>query len=162
MSILVNILHLKEHALELTGEASVEELDLVSKDELIRFGCPVTYELEVQKVEQDLVVQGVVSVEVECDCARCLKTFSKSISIEHWLAHLPLSGDDSIPVENDCVDLTPYLREDILLLLPQHPLCSNECQGLPREGGRGAEPPAGKPLGDHEASPWGDLDKLDL
>ena len=60
------------------------------------------------------------------------------------------------------MDLTPYLREDILLALPQHPLCLNDCQGLLREDGPGAQSPASKGLEEDQASPWGDLDKLDL
>src|ERR1019366_2519152 len=31
----------------------------------------------------------------------------------------------------DCVDLTPQVREDILLEFPWHPLCDPECRGLP-------------------------------
>jgi uncharacterized metal-binding protein YceD (DUF177 family) len=61
-------------------------------------------------------------------------------------------------VENDCVDLTPYLREDIFLALPQHPLCATDCQGLLGEFGRKTSTPSGK----DRTSPWGELDKLDL
>ena len=44
--------------------------------------------------------------------------------------HLPLEGEEAVSVVNDCVDLTPYVREDILLEFPQHPLCEPECRGL--------------------------------
>jgi len=33
-------------------------------------------------------------------------------------------------VVNDSIDLTPYIREDIVLSFPQQPLCEPECKGL--------------------------------
>ena len=162
MPILVNIRHLEQQVVRLDDEASVEAMDLESKDELIRFEDPVTYHLEVQRMDQALLVQGVVAVEVECECARCLRTFRTVISLPHWIAHLPLKGDEAVTVENDCVDLTPYLREDILLALPQHPLCSSDCQGLLREYGRKAKAPSGDGEDKSRSSPWGQLDNLDL
>jgi uncharacterized metal-binding protein YceD (DUF177 family) len=56
------------------------------------------------------------------------------------------------------VDLTPFLREDILLELPQHPLCKPDCSGLKK-------PKAGKskknsPGATADSSAWSELDKL--
>lgn len=162
MSISFNLRHLEKRCIRLTGEAAFSDLDLDSRDELIRFCGPVTYELEVQKVERGVLVQGALSVEVECDCARCLKTFAQPIALQPWTVYLPLAGDDAVRVDNDCVDLTPYLREDILLALPQHPLCAQDCQGLLREYGRVLKSPTAEGMGESRVSPWGDLDKLDL
>jgi len=39
---------------------------------------------------------------------------------------LPLEGEEKTPVDNDCVDLTPFAREDMLLEFPQHPVCEPE------------------------------------
>jgi uncharacterized protein len=163
MPLLVNIRHLEKEALQLSGQAGVRELDLQSRDPLIRFGPPVTYDLQVEKVEQGVLVQGAVSVEVECDCVRCLKTITRGVELAEWTVHLPLAGPEAVQVENDCVDLTPYMREDILLALPQHPLCSDECEGLLREYGQGKAKLSGvSRRGGSQASPWDDLDRLDL
>ena len=162
MSLLINIRHLEKHALALAGEAPVEDLDLQSNDELIRFSPPVRYKLEVQKLDRGILVQGALHVEVECDCVRCLQTFTKPVALNNWVVHLPLVGPEAVSVESDCVDLTPFLREDILLALPQHPLCSTDCQGLLREYDRRTGLPTGQGLSEPQASPWGDLDKLDL
>ena len=43
---------------------------------------------------------------------------------------MPLEGDDAIEVIGEYVDLTPWIREDILLGLPHHPLCAETCRGL--------------------------------
>ena len=141
---------------------SVDELDLQSGDELIRFGAPAEYRLEAQKLERAVLVQGVVQVKVECDCARCLKTFPKWLTLSPWTLHLPLTGPEAVAVQNDCVDLTPHVREDILLALPQHPLCSSECEGLLREYAGGTKSFPGNGSGEDHTSPWSDLEKLDL
>ena len=45
-----------------------------------------------------------------------------------------------LPEEPQEVDLTPELRESILLALPSHPVCRTDCGGLcPRCGRRLAE-----------------------
>jgi uncharacterized metal-binding protein YceD (DUF177 family) len=60
------------------------------------------------------------------------------------------------------VDLTPYLREDILLEFPQHPLCDPECGGLPdaKSGNANNATSAGKP--NEGSSAWAELNKLKL
>jgi len=72
---------------------------------------------------------------------------------------LPLEGEDRAPVVNDLVDLTPYVREDILLAFPQHPLCDPECGGLPAFAEK-----AKKSRDSGQAEPgsaaWAELNKL--
>ena len=49
MPLLVNLRHIERETLELEGELSAEELDLVNLDELIQLVQPVTYELEAEQ-----------------------------------------------------------------------------------------------------------------
>jgi uncharacterized protein len=130
MSLLVNIRHLTEHELDLCGELSANELDLDTQDEMIKVDGPVRYVLEVQRLDQSLLIQGDLRVKLACQCVRCLKPFQRDLELLKWICHLSLEGDEKVAVVNDCVDLTPYVREDILLELPQHPLCRPECRGL--------------------------------
>lgn len=162
MRINVNLRHLEKHGLILSDSLPAESIELVSQDELIRFKGDVRYDLEVQKLEQSVLAQGCVSVALECDCARCLKTFSVLIELPGWTALMPLSGEEAVAVVNDCVDLTPFIREDIFLALPQHPLCSKECQGLLREQGGGAESPSDSSSGPSGNPIWAGLDELKL
>lgn len=156
----VNVRHLEEHSLRLKGEMTPADLQLETLDELIRVNHPLFYDLEVQKLEHALLVQGRLALVLDCECARCLRSFEKRIEFEHWVGHIPLAGEEKANVVNDLVDLTPYLREDIVLAFPQHPLCKPECGGLallPKESDKGvgsAEPSL--------PSPWAALDKLKL
>ena len=144
--------------MRLEGEISAAELDLDTKDEVIRVTQPLQYDLELDKMDGAVLVQGTLDMELDCECVRCLKPFRMPFAMEHWACHIPLEGEDKAEVINDSVDLTPYLREDIFLAFPQHPLCKSDCRGLaaPKpEAPRGVEPHAG-------ASPWAALDKLKL
>lgn len=163
MPLLVNLRHIERETLELEGELSAEELDLVTLDELIQLAQPVTYELEAEQLDDAILVQGRVEAVFKCECARCLKPFKLKLDLENWACHLPLSGEDAATVINDSVDLTPALREDILLELPQRPLCKPDCAGLPKTGGGKAKKVA--PKGGPAASgpdPWAELNKLKL
>jgi uncharacterized metal-binding protein YceD (DUF177 family) len=130
MPVLFNLRHLDEKNVHLKGEISAEELDIENLDELIHIPEPLSYDIELQKLEQAVLAQGTLSLMLRCECARCLKPHPHPLKVEHWACHLPLEGEDKVSVVNDCVDLTPYIREDIVLAFPQHPLCDPECRGL--------------------------------
>jgi uncharacterized protein len=155
-----NIRHLEERNLSLKGDLEVSALDLESLDELIHVEKPLAYDLEVQELDHAVLVHGTLRLEVGCECARCLKLFKYELALENWACHLPLQGDDKVEMVNDCIDLTPYIREDIVLSFPQHPLCEPECKGL-------QSPLNNLALGGLEktespSSAWAELNKLKL
>ena len=153
----VNLRHLEENALHLKGELPVAELDLAVQDDLIRISGPLRHDLSVELLNDAVLATGSVELPLECECARCLKKFNTSLKLDGWAAHLPLEGEEKVAIKNDCVDLTPFLREDILLDFPQHPLCKPDCAGLKSKTAR--KPKAvPKPALDV----WAKLDKLKL
>ena len=159
MPLVVNLRHLEAHNLSLEGQLSKEELDIETRDEAIRVGGPLAYQIEVQKLEGGLLLEGELRLVLECQCVRCLKPFSYNLILDNWTNHLPLQGEEAVPVNNDCVDLTPHIREDILLGFPQHPLCDPECGGLPAFGRRAKDTSStGQP--DHGSPAWNELNKL--
>ena len=130
MSLSVNIQHLLRDSVTLTGELPVEDLELDVKDEMVRPQSALYYDLEAEKLEDSVLVQGRLMLKLDCQCVRCLKPVEFTVDVPNWACHLPLSGDDAVTIVNDCVDLTPHIREDILLGFPQHPVCEPECGGL--------------------------------
>ena len=130
MSLTVNLRHLENRNVALRGELPLAELDLDVRDEMIRVTQPVEYDIEIEKLDDAILVQGQLRVALECECVRCLKKFKRGLNLENWTLHLPLAGEDAVAVDNDCVDLTSFVREDILLEFPQHPLCKPDCRGL--------------------------------
>jgi uncharacterized metal-binding protein YceD (DUF177 family) len=158
MPIIINLRHLDHHNLRLESELPVKELDIDTRDEVIRLAEPLRYRLEVQRLEDGLLVEGKLSLGLQCQCVRCLKAFRREVELPEWTCHLAFSGEDAVPVMNDLVDLTPAVREDILLEFPQHPLCNLECAGL-SVGNPGKTNQAGPGTPD---SAWAELNKLKL
>jgi uncharacterized protein len=159
MPLLVNLRHLADRNLLLQGELPAANLDIDSRDEMIRIANPLRYELEVQKLDQNLLLRGRLQLMLNCQCVRCLKAFLHRLELDHWTCHIPLAGEERASVVNDCVDLTPYLREDILLGFPQHPLCKADCRGW--ETAEAGKPKPNQP-NEAEPSAWAELDKLKL
>ena len=154
----INLRHLEEEGIRLQGELPVAELDLGVNDELIHAEKPLRYDLTVELLHDAVLATGSLALPLECECGRCLKKFKTELKLTGWAVHLPLEGEDKVSVENDCVDLTPFVREDMLLNFPQHPLCKPDCAGLKKKskaseaGGLDAIKPA----------IWSELDKLKL
>jgi uncharacterized protein len=160
MPLKINLRRLEAHNARLQGELPVGELDIDPRDEAIRLGLPLEYDLEAQALEDSLLVEGTLRLKLKCECVRCLKPFQYQIELAPWTCHLPLKGEEAVPVINDCVDLTPSMREDILLEFPQHPLCSTDCQGLPamKQSKPGNTSSIGQPKTGSPA--WVELSKL--
>ena len=161
MPLLFNLHHLESKNFRLAGELPVEELDLENVDELIHARLPLKHDLVAQKLADAILVQGRLRLTLECECVRCLKPFRYELEMNEWACHLPLRGEEKVVLVNDCVDLTPYMREDILLGFPQHPLCKPECGGLLKKTtGERTKPGSSETI---EVSPaWAELNKLKL
>jgi uncharacterized metal-binding protein YceD (DUF177 family) len=159
MPVKINIRHVEKAEVKLRGELPAAELDLSGPDELVHARTPLHYDLTAQSLGQDILVRGQLEFELNCECARCLKPFVLPVKLTDWAVHLPLEGSEKVEVKDDNVDLTPFLREDILLEFPQHPLCEADCAGLPN---RTAKPAKKKKGGSQasDASVWSELNKL--
>jgi uncharacterized protein len=160
MPIKVNIQLLEKETEHLVGELPAADIAEGYGDDLITFAHPLHYDLEVERQPQGILVTGELRLPITCQCRRCLKSFEDSVEIPDFAALAPLDGEDAITCEGDFADLTPFLREDIYLLLPTNPLCSPNCPGLvkPSEAGvSDSEPPE-----ESGGSPWAALDQLKL
>ena len=157
MALLINLRHLERDDLTLTGELPVAGLDLDARDEMIQIEKPLHYELAVQKLADNLLLRGRLVLPLACECVRCLKAFEYELELPDWTCLVPLAGEDKVPITGDCVDLTPFFREDILLQLPQHPLCKPDCGGLKKPN-----PAKAKPNDSNQTEPsvWAELNKL--
>ena len=161
MPLLFNIRHLEHQTVTLRGELPVAELDLGGIDELIQADSPLQHDLVVERHERSILVQGRLGLKLRCECVRCLKSFEYRLAFDAWSCLLPLEGEDKVLVCNDCVDLTPRVREDIVLAFPQHPLCEAECRGLMSRRVAGSKQNGASATGEL-SSAWAELNKLKL
>jgi uncharacterized protein len=158
--LLINLRHLEKNNVHLEGELPASELDMEGVDELIRVEEPLQYNLEAEKVDNSILVRGNLALNLHCECVRCLKPFVYTLELTGWACHLPLEGEEQVPISNDCVDLTPYLREDILLEFPQHPLCKSDCSGLPKKAIGKTKKTGATGQAKKTSSAWAELNKL--
>ena len=120
----------------------------------VRCAGPLRYALEVGISDGSLWANGALAQPVELHCVRCLEAFPFDIEVKDFTVHTELTGPE-------IVDLTPFIREDILLNLPAYPHCD-------REGGRICRVPEvikkedSQPVLEARPPDWSALDKLDL
>src|SRR5512133_2583904 len=94
MSLQVNLRHLEDGNVRLCGELPVADLDLDVRDEMLHLREPLSFDLNVQMLDQSLLIQGRFSLKLDCGCVRCLKPFSHLIQFDPWTCHVPLEGED--------------------------------------------------------------------
>jgi uncharacterized protein len=158
MPITINLRHLEAKDVHLEGEISARELEIDNVDDVVHTQTPLRYDLNVEQNGPNLLVTGHLNLTLDCECVRCLKSFEYPIDLDPYTLFVPLEGEDAAPVVNDLVDLTPFVREDILLAFPQHPVCEAGCESLPLSSG--IEQSSGMALG--QKSAWDELNKLKL
>ena len=108
---------------EYSGEEPASVLELEDNGQL-RTTDPIRYNLHAELVSGELIVRGSVSTKISFECVKCTDFFDLDI------------GDRSfdcvkeVADETESVDLTPDIREAILLAFPAYPVCRGECRGL--------------------------------
>jgi len=143
--------HLKQippQGLHLTGEEECPLQDLASED--IRCAGLLHYDIDVGVGDGGLWANGSLSQPVEMRCVSCLQKFVHEIRVPAFAVHTELHGPET-------VDLTPFMREDVLLNLPAHPHCD-------RDGDRVCKAKQITPEDQNakRKSDWSALDKLKL
>lgn len=137
-------------------------------------------EADVSAIEADIdathtnpgaLLEGDARATVEQECSRCLRAISSPVDAhfaEQYYA--TLNVDTGVPMPDPpldakvighdfLIDLTPLLREEIILATPQAPLCRPDCRGLcPVCGADLNESPHEHEAGDDER--WSALRRL--
>jgi uncharacterized protein len=112
--------HLKQiptQGLHLEGEEECPIQELESEG--IRCAGRLHYDVDVGVAGRGLWANGSLSQPVELRCVSCLEKFLHEIRVPAFAVHMELHGPET-------VDLTPFVREDILLNLPAHPHCDRD------------------------------------
>jgi len=104
---------------------------------------PVEVEGSVLNTGPAYLVSGVIRAEVEATCSRCLAPFREKVEttfLEEFREGVaPPPGREELSEESgaevwffqgDVLDLTEAVRQNLLLALPNQPLCRPDCPGL--------------------------------
>jgi uncharacterized protein len=122
----VNVKRIPSQGEVLRGTDPAKIIDIDDSD--VRFEHEIEYDLLAQIQGNALLVTGKLDTVATRSCGRCLRRFEQPLHVEEFVFHEELTGEDF-------VDLTPQIREDIILELSQRALCQDDCKGLcPRCG----------------------------
>lgn len=148
----VHLNQIPEEGLHIEGEEPYALLKL--EDESLHPASGVRYALDVNTSGQSFFATGSLELDLECQCVRCLEKFPFTLRVPDFAMQEDLTRSET-------VDLTPAMREDILLALPSYPHCDwsgeKACAGLrPPPAENSASPLLNKP------SAWDTLKKLNI
>ncbi len=115
--IVVHLNQIKGDGLLLEGQEPADILEL--GDGPPRQLGPVDYRLEVDMNGDGLWAVGEIRAEIELECVHTLIRFPYSVHLTRFATQLETTGVST-------VDLTPMVREDILLDLPAYPDCERD------------------------------------
>ena len=105
---------------------------------------PVDVSVSFYRAGTELFFEGKLKTRTGALCARCAEDFDAAGDGPFRFVLSPKSigyDDDTLRAEDlefslyegDEVDLSPLIREQVLLALPTRPLCQEDCRGLDRK-----------------------------
>ncbi len=104
------------------GETCVGDVDVD--------GGLVDVDLLVETVVGGLTVSGTVRAHWSGPCRRCLIPVEGDVESElHEVFEVEPTEGETWPIVDERIDLTPSVREAVMLSLPLAPLCRESCRG---------------------------------
>jgi len=126
------------------GEDFLEKISPQREGLWFHLAEPVRGSFHATRTGLDLILFGRIAGRVQLTCRRCLEDFSYEFSRDFHLDLLPeievrdRTGDIQLKKEEleqgyyqgDYLDLDQILLEQIVLSVPENPICREECVGL--------------------------------
>ena len=119
----IDVARLDEAGETLVGEEAESILDL-EPEALAKPAGPLRYRLRAQVVSGELLVSGTLAMDIQYVCSRCAEPFVAKVEDQGFERACEVSEN------TEFVDLTPDIRESILLAFSSHPVCRSDCRGL--------------------------------
>jgi uncharacterized protein len=152
---IIMVARIPEEGFSYEGSDPGEIMDLAD-DPFVRADGDVRYALYAQRVSDELIVRGKLWAPLALRCSRCAEFFSTTVADSDFLRAYPATEN------TDSVDISPDMREDLLLHIPSFPLCSEGCKGLCPQCGADLNKGACGCEAKEKPNPWSALDGLDL
>jgi uncharacterized protein len=126
--------------LKIITNIEIKDLDLES----LRFLEDINVDLILKDVDNIFNIKGKIVASIELECNRCLKYFPYRLGIfvdnnfikeedtskREGCIELKEKDIEHLSFKGEFLDILKYIREEILLNLPDYPLCKDDCLGL--------------------------------
>lgn len=135
----INVAQLLKSPIGTTRDYTVqEEVDIAGTNRTVHG------EVELTRSDRSILVHGVLHVDVDLNCSRCLSEFSAPLTLdiqEEYLPKINIYSGEPLPQpeedreafsidERNILDLLEAVRQYALLAVPMKPLCKPDCAGL--------------------------------
>lgn len=99
---------------------------------------PIHLEFKAESVDDGVLISGTVQSRATGECGRCLEKIDMDIDQRFQELFLyssrasenPEDDDEIFLLDGDVADLEIPIRDAVILSMPIHPLCSDDCEGL--------------------------------
>jgi len=140
-----NVAQLLQQAVGATRHYTIDEVAAISDPDLDLVG-PMRGKVKLMRTQRGILVTATLQQRVRTSCVRCLTDLELDLDIQideefvpgvdlHTGAQLTWDPEDEID-ESQIIDMQHTLslievaRQELLLALPAHPLCSEACAGI--------------------------------
>ena len=101
-------------------------------------GSDLVLHLRLESVTEGVLVSGQVRAQLRGECGRCLRdiedtlevTFQELYAYQNSTTDETADEDEVGRIHGDLIDLETALRDEVVLALPNNPLCRDDCPGL--------------------------------
>jgi uncharacterized protein len=133
------------------AKESAKALDIQAEG--AEFSNPIEVSILALKSGNTLIIKGWLKTKVDFKCGRCLKDYSAIIENKNL--------DYSYNIEEvKELDISPDIREEMILLLPIRPLCKKDCKGFCQRCGQDLNEKKCTCKKGKEDIRWSELDRL--
>lgn len=129
---------------DLSFSEEIDDLNLIYKESEVRdFNFPpfLDVKLVFYRSGRDIFFSGRLGTTLHGHCSRCLKSYPFSLekAFDFILTPEPLPAKSKELNRDEMglsfysgeeINLSPFIREQVLLALPMRPLCDEQCRGL--------------------------------
>ena len=117
--------------------------ELALDDERVAIAVPPEVSGRITRAERKVVVEGKLVAVAKVECDRCLGPVTVPINTEFSVEYVTLEtyrtteiaelGEEDLALsvfEGEFIDVDEILREQLLLAVPTHVICREDCKGL--------------------------------
>lgn len=119
---IINLRLIPDGGLTVEGEEDPSIIDIDDPGAVFR--RPITYRFRVARAGGILLVRGLLETTASFTCALCLKEYSAPVRVADF------GREKEVGEDQEKIDLTGDIREDIILAIPAKPLCRADCRGI--------------------------------
>ena len=138
---IININDIGEDGLEIRTTKKPEWVinipEFSESSDILNLNSDIILDINVQKIAKEVLVRGDIAFEINALCSRCIDSVSKKLLAKINLLLSPKEDVEDTEkdidhevYEDEVIDISDYLREQIALTLPVSILCKNDCKGL--------------------------------